>query len=315
MFLSDILPYMSLDFDVFDSTPKILTVHFIDVGHGDSTFVQLPNGQTMLIDAGGADMGDAVVKYLKSLGVSEINYLIASILVAEHIGGMPKVVRTFNIGGFDENGVRRPTSVYDISAYSIGGAYSPDAIYNPDSEIYLDLNEAIYEKGTEMNAIQPGRIIWSYTAEAGRSVIDKGKIKAEFLSPFERFNHFEQDPEEIRDYSAVLKLTYGKVSFLFMGDAGFGAELALLKTPKKLKADVLKVANHGSFTSSNEEFLSAVSPGYAVISCGGNDFEYPHESTVERLTGYADVYRTDLDGTVIISTDGKEITVETLAGE
>lgn len=119
--------------------------------------------------------------------------------------------------------------------------------------------------------------------------------------------------EDTNNSSIVLMIRYGETSFLFTGDAEREAEQALLDSGAMLKADVLKVGHHGSDTSTSYPFLREVMPEYAVISVGeGNSYEHPEENTLSRLRdAEAEILRTDLNGDIIISSDGKELTVTT----
>lgn len=119
------------------------------------------------------------------------------------------------------------------------------------------------------------------------------------------------------DASISLLLKNGSTSFLFTGDAGEDAEKEILQSAKDLSADVYKVGHHGSKYSTSKELIKAVNPTYAVISCGeGNSYGHPHAETLNTLrTNGVKVYRTDEDGTIIASTDGKTITFNVPASE
>lgn len=119
--------------------------------------------------------------------------------------------------------------------------------------------------------------------------------------------------EDTNNSSIILMIRYGETSFLFTGDAEREAEQAVLDSGAELKADVLKVGHHGSDTSTSYPFLREVMPEYAVISVGeGNSYEHPEENTLSRLRdAEAEILRTDLNGDIIISSDGKELTVTT----
>ena len=111
--------------------------------------------------------------------------------------------------------------------------------------------------------------------------------------------------------SIVCRIDYDNVSFLFTGDAEDMLEYMMIDSGYDLNADVLKVGHHGSSTSSTEEFLQAVHPKYAVISCGtDNQYGHPRPEVLERLNA-AEIYRTDQDGTIIMRSDGNTITIET----
>ena len=119
--------------------------------------------------------------------------------------------------------------------------------------------------------------------------------------------------EEVNDNSIVLKVTYGKTSFLFMGDAMEDSENDIMDSGYDVNCTVLKVGHHGSETSTSYRFIYLSEPKYAVISCGkDNSYNHPNESVISRLTD-ADVtvYRTDNDGTVICKSDGENVNFST----
>jgi len=118
--------------------------------------------------------------------------------------------------------------------------------------------------------------------------------------------------EDLNNYSAVLKITFGKVSFLLTGDAEDVSEAEMLKNGQDLQATVLKVGHHGSTSSTTSTFLKAVSPKYAVISVGvDNDYGHPAQVTLNKLANAGvQVYRTDQDGTVVATSDGETVKLE-----
>lgn len=118
----------------------------------------------------------------------------------------------------------------------------------------------------------------------------------------------ENDVENLNENSIIIELTYGEKKFLFTGDA----EVANEKLRSWDDIDVLKVAHHGSRTSSSEEFLEQVKPEYAIISCGrDNDYGHPHQEVMDRLKGVK-IYRTDEEGTILITSDGENLKFESL---
>lgn len=120
------------------------------------------------------------------------------------------------------------------------------------------------------------------------------------------------EDDDLNDTSIVLKMTYGYNSFLFTGDATSSVEKEILS--KDIKSDVLKVAHHGSSYSSTDEFLNAVNPLYAVISVGkNNSYKHPSSSILKKLNDMGiNIYRTDEKGTIIFTSDGKNINVNTI---
>lgn len=244
-----------------------LNVHYIDVGQGDSEFLELPNGQTVLIDAGNPENGKQIVTYIKGLGHNKIDYLIATHPHADHIGGMATVVN-----GLD-----------------IGKVYMPKASSN--TKTFEDLLTAVQKKGLKIN-----------TAKAGVNIINSGKLNIDFVAPVNITG------DDLNQYSAVTKVTFGDNRFLFTGDAGVESEKQITAD---VKADVLKVGHHGSKTSTSQAFLSKVSPKYAVIEVGkDNSYGHPTAAALEKLEKIgATIYRTDKDGTIIFTSDAKTITV------
>lgn len=148
----------------------------------------------------------------------------------------------------------------------------------------------------------------------------KGKnLKASEPKPLESFKLGSADcmilgpvnpiSNDLNTYSIVLKVTFGNSKFLFTGDTQSENEKAMIKKGYDLSADVLKVAHHGSHTSTCEAFLEKVNPSYAVISVGkGNDYGHPHEVTLKRLKAKnINILRTEESGTIICTSDGKNI--------
>jgi beta-lactamase superfamily II metal-dependent hydrolase len=246
----------------------VLKVHFIDVGQADSILAQLPGGQNMLVDAGNNDDGDIVVNYLQSNGVIRIDYLVGTHPHEDHIGGLDTVINNFEIGKI----------------------YMPRVTHN--TKAYRDVLDAIKNKGLK---ITPAR--------SGVEILNTGGLTASILSPH------SPSYDELNDYSAVIKLVFEGVSFILTGDAEKIPEEEMLAAGTDLKADVLKIGHHGSRTSTTPAFLKAVDPQYAVICAGkDNDYGHPHRETLQKLKqAKVKVYRTDLDGTIIFSSNGKQI--------
>ena len=245
----------------------IVRVHFLDVGQGDSIFIELTQGKSMLIDASTADCGEGIAEYIQDNGYSKIDYLVATHPHVDHIGGMQDVVEQLEIGEI----------------------YMPKA--STTTKTYKNLLKAIKAKGNKIN-----------TAKAGSTIYSDSSLGIDILAP----NSDSYD--ELNDYSIVIKLVYGKKSFLFTGDA---EKLSEDEITADVSADVLKVGHHGSSTSSSEKFIKRVNPEFAVISCGkDNSYGHPHKETIETLKKYdVEVFRTDKMGTIIAQTDGESLEI------
>lgn len=159
--------------------------------------------------------------------------------------------------------------------------------YIGENKSYEYFENAVYAAGLDFTVPELGEVFYL------------GEAKFRFLGPLE-------DYENVNDDSLVMRLEYGDTSFLFTGDMTSTAERDLLDEGLKVDCDVLKVGHHGSSGSSCYQFLYEAAPTIGVISCAvGNDYGHPHKETISRLSDAGvTVYRTDLDGTVIIFSDG-----------
>lgn len=247
-----------------------LTVHFIDVGQGDSILLEY-NGKTMLIDAGERDKGTVVSSYLQDQSISSIDYVVATHPHSDHIGGMDKVLNSFQVGNVIDSGFPHTSKTYENMLTTI------------DEK---DIPFEVAEKGEEIE-FDPA-------------------IEIEVLNPEPEYS------DELNENSVVLKVSYGKISFLFMGDAGLETEEKLMATDSDIDSDILKVGHHASRSGSGEAFISAVSPEVSIIEVGeGNDYGHPHPEILKRLQEASSVYRTDFDGSITVTTDGSTYTVMT----
>lgn len=168
--------------EAVSTTAGVLKVHYIDVGQGDSEFLELPDGKTMLIDAGPRSAAATVVSYLRAQGCTRIDYLVASHPHEDHIGGMASVLSSFEVGEVWAPKVTHTTSTY---------------------ESFLD---AVAAKGLSINS-----------AVAGKRILDSGGCTIDLLAPRNNANY-----TDLNDWSAVCELRYGSRMFLFPGDASKG---------------------------------------------------------------------------------------------
>ena len=228
-------------------------------------------GQAMLIDAGTNEKGPEVVAFLQSLGISRLEYVVGTHPHEDHIGGMDLV----------------------IDAFDIGQVYLPKITAN--TKTFEDVLTAMAQKGLKAKAPAAGE------------QLSLGGAQLQFLSTGNAY-------QETNDCSIVIRAVHGENTFLFTADVERTAEQDIIALGYDLSAQVLKVAHHGSDTSTGEDFLEAVKPRYAVISVGaGNTYGHPASETLDKLAsiGTEKIYRTDLDGTIEIESDGKKLTIAT----
>ena len=175
-----------------------------------------------------------------------------------------------------------------VENFEVGTVFtSPYAGSTPSYGIFT---EAVEANGLELTVPTLGE---SYTL---------GEARFEFIGPLEQYDNLNDD-------SLVMRLEYGDTSFLFTGDMTSKAERDLVEDGANVKCDVLKVGHHGSSGSSSYRFLYEAQPKIAVISCeAGNSYGHPHEETLSRLNDAdAEIYRTDLEGSIVIFSNGMEV--------
>ena len=251
-----------------------LVIHFIDVGQGDCTFIAA-NGVTMLVDCGEYSVSSDVISYLRSLGVGRLDHLVATHPHSDHMGGMARIIDTFDIG--------------DIIIPHIPDEQLPTAVF---FDKFLESCEA--------------KDLSIREAKAGE-VLELGKASAEIVSPDGIIY------EDLNNYSVSLLIRHGDNSFLLTGDSEYEAEYAMLSGDRLQKVTLYKAGHHGSSHSSSPEFLDMVRPQVAVISCGAeNPYGHPSDITLQRLSAYTDkIYRTDICGNIVFESDGSKLSVTT----
>ncbi len=256
------------------TAPKVtdgVEFHFIDVGQGDSTLIRTPSGD-ILVDAGENSAERDLKNYLDICGVETIEYAVFTHPDSDHIGGADMVLKE----------------------YKVNNVIMSDA--DGDSAVFRRLEDAIAEEGCPVYYALPGE---TYSL---------GELEMLILSP---------DPSiaalDSNNSSLVIKVSFKDTSAMLTGDAEAAAEKFMLNTFSSavLDCDLLKLGHHGSESSSGEEWLAALTPDIAVISCGkDNSYGHPHAQTIARVKPYAgeSIYRTDKQGTLIFFTDGKTFT-------
>ena len=221
----------------------------------------------MLIDTGTNASTSSLIAYLKSQNINKINYLVLTHPHEDHIGGADAVIKEFDIGT----------------------VYMPKVTNT--TKTFKDVVKAMNSKGLKVTPPNPG------------DEFKLGDANCSILSPI------NTNPKNLNTYSIVLKLAFGNNKFLFTGDAQASNEKDMIDKGYDLSADVLKVGHHGSNTSTSQAFLDKVKPKYAVISVGkGNDYGHPKAVIMKRLkSNGVNVFRTDENGTIICTSDGKNL--------
>ncbi len=239
-----------------------LTVTYVDVGQGDCILIRLDDCD-ILIDAGKPDKGTVVSKYLSDVGVDDIELMINTHLDNDHYGGLPQVLKDFDVEAFwgtpyQKSGSAITSLKKDIANEGI--TYESPALGTQFTYLELKLT-VIYDGVGATNS---------------------------------------------NDSSLVVMLEYGEHKFLFTGDIGQKVEAKLVSNGTDLACDVLKVGHHGSRTSSTLDFVKATGAKYGVICVGtGNSYGHPTSTALTNLaTAGITVYRTDLSGHIIFTTDG-----------
>lgn len=256
-----------------------LTVTCLDVGQGDGIVLELPGGETFLVDGGSSSESQVgryvLLPYLKSRGISRLTGIFVTHSDEDHISGILELLQA----------VRDDTTALEI-----------DALYLPDWKLEQEELTLLKQLGREAGA----RVL----ALPRGAQIRAGKVRLRVLHPQE-WNM----QEDLNGGSLVLELACGKFRGLFTGDIGRTQEQELLSLLEP--CDFLKVAHHGSGNSSTEEFLQAVRPAYGFISCGENNwYGHPASETLDRLEKAGCRYWTTMEyGALSLWTDGEKVQV------
>ncbi len=236
-------------------------------------FIDVGQGDAILIQTpeqnvliDGGDRGNTVVNYLNSKGVNSLDLVIGTHPHADHLGGLINVFQTIPVKEVIDPAVVHTTKTFE------------------DYLTVIDEKEITFTEG-----------------RAGMTRDIGGGAKMEILHPT------SPSTNHLNDASIVARVTFGKISFLFTGDAEQSSERQMLSSGKTLSSTILKVGHHGSRTSTTNSFLNAVKPEVGIIMCGANNrYGHPHGETLANLSAAGvKIYRTDVHGTIIITTDGQ----------
>ena len=252
-----------------------IMVYFFDVGQSDSILIMAPE-YNVLIDAGDNDCADALEKYLDDLGVTTLNCVIATHPHEDHIGSMDMIFDEFEVVN-----LLMPNAEVDTDTFDATGDYTR-------------MMEGAREQGTAVTYVKSG------------DSFSFGELDFLFLAPN------ATDYNDLNDWSLVTKVTYGSTSMILTGDAESVSEKEIVAkyASSELDCDILKSGHHGSSSSSCEAFLNAIDAEIAIISCGtGNKYGHPNQPVLDRYAEHdMQVYRTDLEGTIVFVSNGAEFT-------
>ncbi len=261
----------------------VLKVTYLNVGQGDSMFVELPNGRNILIDGGSYshrfDTGERVIApFLEHKGVSKLNLIVSTHPHNDHAGGL-----TYTVDNFDVEEVL--TGSYGLTTPTF-------------NELLVRLNR---------------KDIKYADAQVG-TILRDGRIHVEVLGP--RIPDISGDENtRMNNNSVVLKVSYKGVSFLFTGAIEGKSEYLFVNSARDVNAVVLKVPHQGSKTSSSWDFLRAVQPTIGVVSVGWNFYGHPSSMILGRYRWLGiKTYRTDRQGAITVVTDGRRGWIKTMYG-
>lgn len=257
-------PSMTININLDDDSPQAL-IHFIDVGQGDATLIQTPEGKNILIDGGELAEGNKLVTYIKAQGIKKLDYVVATHPDADHIGGLIAVLNSISIGEFVNSGKLHTTDTYE------------------------QMMKLILDKNIKYSEPETSDVI----------------IAGEHLETYLKVIYANSNAVDNNDSSTVIKGGYCGTDVLFMGDASSDVEALLLKSSVDLSAEILKAGHHGSNTSSSLTFLQKVKPETVTLSYGAdNSYGHPHKEVLANIKSVgAKAYSTATDGTLIVTID------------
>lgn len=287
-----------------------LKITFIDVGQGDAILVSFPDGKNMLIDAGESSAKDELDEYLTVNGEKiKLDYVIATHTDSDHIGSMAYVYENYDIGYS-----YRPYVKYE------GKIALPEGFVNEGDE---DNKKTTSAYGNYLLSIANEGTPYSYFTDASDFTVSVNanganmQYSVDFAMPYAKTTEGFKDFSDSNDFSAVIIIEFAGRKIMLTGDMEKEAEEKFVEyytqNPSEksaLDCDVLKVAHHGSATSSTSPFLNLIKPEYSVIStgvCHGN-YMHPRKTALNNLIAVgSSIYRTDLQGTItlIITTEGE----------
>lgn len=263
---------------------KAFSMHVIDIGQGDAILLS-KDGKYALVDAGETmspserESREAIFAYLDSLGVKKLEFMLLTHQDYDHIGSAIDVLKRYDVGVVYDNGVEHTSKTYEnLMAYLLEE----------------DVNYKIVRDGDSISSPWSG-------------------VTLEVVSPPQDLI-YSGKKADVNENSIVMKITYGDISYLLTGDAEEKAEEYILSTGADIDVEILKAGHHGSASSSTMDFLYKVTPDVIAISVGdGNEYGHPHIEPLEnfaKFTTAEKIFRTDIDGDIVVTTDGTEYSVQ-----
>ena len=280
--ITSTLAFLFLFIHVF-SFPALLEVHFINVGQGDCIFIKTPQKKNILIDGGGTPYNDydigshILIPYLRRKGIGQIDIIFLTHPDLDHLEGLIPVLEEMKVRLIIDSGAACQNETY-LKFISLAMEDEDINYYKTKEGDVISLNDEI----------------------------DFLVLNSSSQSNYDYLTDFNNQ-------SIVLKLRYKKTNFLFTGDIEKATEKNLLSWNNLLKSDILKVAHHGSNSSTSAVFVEKVQPEIAVISVGPNFYGHPHQEVISRLEDRCPMlFRTDINGTILIKSNGNQYSIKTL---
>lgn len=248
-----------------------LTVAMLNIGQGDSIYIEGPTGVNMIVDGGPTSKIVTELPKVMPFGERKIDTIVVTNPDSDHYAGFLDVLKKYDVGAMFEPGTHAGGVTYSLLKKELATKNIP--VMLAKRGMHFDLGG-----GAIMTVLFPDRDVSNFSTNDG---------------------------------SIIMRLDYGSTSMMFTGDTTKIIEAYMVNHyPQDLPATILKVAHHGSKTSSYPDFVELVDPKYAVISLAkGNSYGFPHQQTLDTLSKFnIEVHRTDLEGTIIMHSDGKNFT-------